>query len=43
MNDHLRPVLLVEDSNDDADLIRRAWGRAGIRNALERVKDGDKA
>ena len=43
MNDDLRPVLLVEDSNDDADLIRCAWGRAGIRNALERVEDGDKA
>ena len=43
MSDDLRPVLLVEDSNDDADLIRYAWGRAGIRNALERVDDGDKA
>ncbi len=43
MNDDLRPVLLVEDHNDDADLIRHAWGRAGIRIALERVDDGDKA
>jgi len=43
MSDDLRPVLLVEDSNDDADLIRHAWGRAGIRNALERAEDGEKA
>jgi len=38
-----RPVLLVEDSNDDADLILHAWRRAGIRNTVERADDGEKA
>ena len=38
-----RPVLLVEDNNDDADLILHAWRRAGIRNAVERADDGEKA
>ena len=41
--DAARPVLLVEDSNDDADLILHAWRRAGIRNSVERADDGEKA
>ena len=36
-------VLLVEDEEDDAELIARAFRRAGIANPLERVVDGDAA
>jgi CheY-like chemotaxis protein len=36
-------VLLVEDEEDDAELIARAFRRAGIANPLERAVDGDAA
>ncbi|HJS84785.1 MAG TPA: response regulator [Acetobacteraceae bacterium] len=36
-------VLLVEDEEDDAELIARAFRRAGIANPLERAADGDAA
>lgn len=36
-------VLLVEDEEDDAELIARAFRRAGIVNPLERAVDGDAA
>ncbi len=36
-------VLLVEDNNDDAELIARAFRKAGLPVILERVADGDAA
>lgn len=36
-------VLLVEDSSDDADLIRHAFRKAGVGNPVVVVDDGDKA
>ncbi len=36
-------VLLVEDNEDDALLIARAFVKAGLRVALDRVADGDTA
>jgi CheY-like chemotaxis protein len=41
--DDLAPIVLVEDDPDDADLIRHAFGRAGIANPLTLVADGDAA
>jgi CheY-like chemotaxis protein len=36
-------ILLVEDNHDDADLIARAFQKAGFTIALERVADGNAA
>lgn len=38
-----RPVLLVEDSDDDALLMRRAFDRAGLQNTLVHAADGESA
>ena len=38
-----RTLLLVEDSEDDAFLMKNALGRAGIRNPLHIVEDGQQA
>lgn len=39
-----KPVfLLVEDVEDDAILIQRAFERAGVKNPIFRVKSGDEA
>lgn len=37
------PILLVEDSEDDQTLIRRAFAKAKLSNPLHIVDDGDKA
>jgi CheY-like chemotaxis protein len=37
------PVLLVEDDEDDAFLIRRAFRQAGLPNPVNHVEDGDEA
>ena len=37
------PILLVEDSDDDAELTIRAFRRAGVRTPLVRVLDGQAA
>lgn len=37
------PILLVEDSEDDQMLIRRAFAKARLQNPLHIVDDGDKA
>ena len=37
------PILLVEDSEDDQLLIRRAFAKAKLANPLHVVDDGDKA
>lgn len=36
-------ILLVEDNVDDADLVRHAFRKAGIRNPVILVTDGDMA
>src|ERR1043165_6420004 len=36
-------ILLVEDSEDDITIIRKAFERAGVRNPLFVVKDGEAA
>ena len=36
-------ILLVEDNNDDANLIARGFERAGVQNAVRRLRDGDEA
>lgn len=38
-----RTLLLVEDSEDDAFLMQNALGRAGIKNPLRIVEDGQQA
>lgn len=37
------PILLVEDSRDDALLIQRAFRKANLANSLQLVRDGDEA
>jgi CheY-like chemotaxis protein len=38
-----RPILIAEDDSDDAFLLMRAFGRAGITNPVDLVSDGQKA
>lgn len=38
-----KPVLLVDDSTDDALLMRRAFTRAGLQNPLIHFLDGESA
>ena len=37
------PVLYVEDDDNDALLMRRAWTWVGVENPLQVVKDGEEA
>src|SRR5262245_28825507 len=39
----LQPVLYAEDEDNDVFLMRRAFERAGVENALQVVGDGTKA
>lgn len=38
-----KTILLVDDSEDDTYIFRRAWQTAGITNPLSTVGDGDQA
>src|SRR6187431_667930 len=40
---HNEIILLVEDDANDALLIQRAFQKAGLRNNLKLVRDGDQA
>ena len=39
----LRPIMLIEDEQTDALLIRRAFEQAGVENPIHSVSDGDDA
>lgn len=43
MNATAAPILLVEDSPDDALLIQRAFRKANLANPVQLVRDGDEA
>lgn len=43
MNASAYPILLVEDSPDDALLIQRAFRKANLANPVELVRDGEEA
>src|SRR5262245_50719281 len=43
MTTTLPTVLYVEDDNNDAMLMRRAWLKAGAREGLQTVPDGEEA
>src|SRR4029077_14924495 len=38
-----QPILIAEDDSDDAFLLMRAFGKAGITNPVDLVSDGQKA
>ena len=39
----IRPVLLVEDDDNDVLFLRTAWKKASVPNSLAVVTDGEKA
>jgi two-component system, response regulator len=41
--DHVRPVLLVEDNADDAELTIRGLKRASLPNPVDVARDGQEA
>lgn len=43
MNATASPILLVEDSPDDALLIQRAFRKANLANPVQLVRDGEEA
>jgi two-component system response regulator len=43
MSRHLRVILLVEDSEDDADLTLRAFHTGGVKCRIVRARDGRQA
>lgn len=38
-----QPILIVEDSDDDFDATRRAFGKANLRNHIRRASSGEEA
>lgn len=38
---HIKPVLLIDDSSDDALLLKRAFRRAGIPNRVVHLQGGE--
>jgi CheY-like chemotaxis protein len=43
MHPNTYPILLVEDSPDDALLVQRAFRKANLANSVQLVRDGDEA
>lgn len=41
--DSKKTILLVEDEHDDADLLIRAFKKAGVQNPIRHLDNGDKA
>lgn len=39
----MESILLVEDDHNDAQLLRRAFSKAGVPTPVKRVKNGDEA
>jgi len=43
MNDHISPILLVEDRAIDLDLTRRSFAKQRVLNPLQVARDGEEA
>jgi len=43
MNDHLSPILIVEDRLTDLDLTKRAFARRRLLNPIQEARDGEEA
>lgn len=43
MNETTGTVLIIEDEEHDVDFLRRAFQRAGIKNPIQVVSDGEQA
>lgn len=43
MNQPTHPILLIEDSPEDTEAMRRAFKRAGLANPIHHCMDGDEA
>lgn len=43
MNETTGTVLIIEDEEHDVDFLRRAFKRAGIKNPIQVVSDGERA
>lgn len=40
---HMRPILLIDDNDEDVEITQRAFRKSGMANPVFRCRDGDEA